>query len=398
MTFPQPKIIGSGPPEDRAHLEGPETARPTRTKIRKLAVRRTLRLIALLIVLVIGLALSYSIPLSPPYPTIASISPIGPTSNQTIIISGNEFGNAASCDGDTRWLQIFNLTRNWSAGHFNQASGCHTHDSFGDQVTVNVTTWTPHRIVVSGINGRYGGNLVYQIGDRIDVKVWNPQTGQGPAVYRTWITNTSEPPVGFPKITSVTPITTTTSNQTITITGSGLGNMKPCSGDTPWLELHAENSYRAWNAGYNTSRTGCQSGSGGDLVTLNITSWTPDKIVISGIPGWGGNWSLAPGDGIRFSVWNPETGQGPAIIYTMIPQLPPPRKTLGEVVVTPVFEFGFLLLFIILLIFGYFSTPGSGGGGGGSGRNWDTSGGYDNRQQEAQDRAWREWNRLHGQQ
>jgi translation initiation factor IF-1 len=50
---------------------------------------------------------------------------------------------------------------------------------------VDVESWTDTEIVVSGFSGDYGRNgWKLNPGDMVEVAVWNPQSGVGPALYR----------------------------------------------------------------------------------------------------------------------------------------------------------------------------------------------------------------------
>jgi hypothetical protein len=104
-------------------------------------------------------------------PVIASVSPIAPQPVQTILIKGNGFGTVAPyTNGNSPYLAIG--TASMEAGHE------------GDAVTLNVARWTDTEIEVTGFSGAYGmGTWVLNAGDHITVRVWNAQTGTGPAAY-----------------------------------------------------------------------------------------------------------------------------------------------------------------------------------------------------------------------
>jgi len=99
--------------------------------------------------------------------------------------------------------------------------------------------------------------------------------------------------------------------QTITITGIGFGQTPAYLGDSDFLQV--SDLTRDWNAGWSRSP-------GTDKVGLKVTSWTDTKIVIEGFTGAyaSGQWSLGEGDNIRFRVWNPQTGQGPAAYASVV--------------------------------------------------------------------------------
>lgn len=53
-------------------------------------------------------------------------------------------------------------------------------------------------------------------------------------------------------------------------------------------------------------------------ITVNVTSWTDNQIVVSGFTGdyydYGPpyDWTLEPGDSVTIFVWNPQNDVGPA--------------------------------------------------------------------------------------
>jgi hypothetical protein len=106
-------------------------------------------------------------------PVIASVSPIAPQPVQTILIKGYGFGTGAPyTNGNSPYLAIGDNTARMEAGHE------------GDAVTLNVARWTDTEIEVTGFSGAYGmGTWVLNAGDQVTVRVWNAQTGAGPAAY-----------------------------------------------------------------------------------------------------------------------------------------------------------------------------------------------------------------------
>lgn len=109
-----------------------------------------------------------------------------------------------------------------------------------------------------------------------------------------------------PMITSVSHIAPE-QTQTIIISGSGFGTQAPFNGDSDFLYILDVTGN--WEAGYLPP---------GNLVTLDVSSWTDNQIVVSGFTGSYGdwsqqfNWTLQPGNDLTFAVWNPQTGAGPA--------------------------------------------------------------------------------------
>jgi hypothetical protein len=90
--------------------------------------------------------------------------------------------------------------------------------------------------------------------------------------------------------------------QSITITGAGFGNQAAYTGDSNYITL-ADTTGNPWYAG--------QTGNG---VTLAVSSWTDSQIVLSGFSGsYGTSHCIRPGDHLTVSVWNAQTGVGPAV-------------------------------------------------------------------------------------
>jgi hypothetical protein len=110
-------------------------------------------------------------------PVITAVSPILPQQTQTITITGSGFGTLQPYDGNSDFIRISDLTRNWNAGS--------TRDSPPDFITLAITSWTDSQIVVSGFTGAYGknNNWTLNLGDWVEVQIWNAQTGLGPAAY-----------------------------------------------------------------------------------------------------------------------------------------------------------------------------------------------------------------------
>jgi len=104
-----------------------------------------------------------------------------------------------------------------------------------------------------------------------------------------------------PQITSPVPVLAQ-ARQTITILGNGFGYQIPYDGNSPHILVSDLTGH--WNAG--------NSGDG-DLVTLDVVSWTDTQIKIEGFTGsYGDQWHLNSGDIVRIQIWNPQTGAGPA--------------------------------------------------------------------------------------
>lgn len=110
-------------------------------------------------------------------PVITSVSTIYPTQTQTITINGQGFGQLNPYIGNSPYLVIFDLTRQWSAGCYPTCG-----------VTLNVISWSDTQIVISGFTGHYGtqGWMLYA-GDAIKIQVWNAPSKGEPANYTTTV-------------------------------------------------------------------------------------------------------------------------------------------------------------------------------------------------------------------
>jgi len=106
---------------------------------------------------------------------------------------------------------------------------------------------------------------------------------------------------GWPTIISVSPIASQ-QTQTITITGSSFGTQAPYTGDSSSIEL-VDSAGVPWVGGHT-----------GNGVTLAVSSWTDSQIVLSGLSGsYGTTHCIRPGDHLSVSVWNAQSGNGPAV-------------------------------------------------------------------------------------
>ncbi|WP_284982340.1 hypothetical protein [Arthrobacter sp. efr-133-TYG-118] len=134
--------------------------------------------------------------------TITSVSKVSPSQTQTVIISGSGFGNQAPFNGDFPCIEVSDLTAGWNAGHGDPsyAPGTDTGASCGtaqesavDLVTIRVTSWTDTAFTIAGFTGQYGNPYVLTSGDQVRFRVWNAQTGAGPASYTTTVQTTGSP-------------------------------------------------------------------------------------------------------------------------------------------------------------------------------------------------------------
>ena len=155
--------------------------------------------------------------------------------------------------------------------------------------------------MLSGFSGSYGTNgWCISPGDQLSFRVWNAQTGAGPAVYPiTASSGTNTCTLAISSVSAILPQQT----QTITINGSDFGTQAAYTGDSNYIEL-VDSSGTPWNAGHGTS-----------AVTLAVSSWTNTQIVLSGLSGaYGTNgWCISPGDQLSVEVWNAQSGKGPAV-------------------------------------------------------------------------------------
>jgi len=77
---------------------------------------------------------------------------------------------------DSPHLAVRDKTRDWAAGRIIAQNT--------DEVMVDVEKWTDDEIVIGGFSGDYGkkGWALVE-GDKLEVAVWNPQSGSGPATF-----------------------------------------------------------------------------------------------------------------------------------------------------------------------------------------------------------------------
>jgi hypothetical protein len=105
-------------------------------------------------------------------PKIKSVSKITTAQFQTITIKGSGFGTHAAYTGDSAYIAVNDKTRRWQAGY----------SGFNDTITLIVHSWANTKIVLGGFSGAWGThNYTLAVGDKIQVQVWNAQTGAGPA-------------------------------------------------------------------------------------------------------------------------------------------------------------------------------------------------------------------------
>lgn len=77
---------------------------------------------------------------------------------------------------DSPYLAIRDKTARWAAGRIMQRNF--------DDVTLSVSSWKDSEIIVTGFHGFYGKHgWKLNPGDKIEIAIWNPQTGGGPVRY-----------------------------------------------------------------------------------------------------------------------------------------------------------------------------------------------------------------------
>ncbi len=94
---------------------------------------------------------------------------------QTVEIAGCGFGTGNTTSrADSAYFRISDLTAGWNA--------CWTRDPGTDSVTCDISSWTNTTVIFSGFAGDYGQyTWAVARGDKIEIQVWNPQSGRGPA-------------------------------------------------------------------------------------------------------------------------------------------------------------------------------------------------------------------------
>ncbi len=96
------------------------------------------------------------------------------------------------------------------------------------------------------------------------------------------------------------------------ISGSGFGVQAPFKGNSPYIQL--ADVTRGWSTGNSVTLPSgkCAGSSDGDVVTINVTSWTDNRIDIDGFTGGydPGSWTYAKGDKVEVEVWTPKHRPG----------------------------------------------------------------------------------------
>ncbi|MBV9170890.1 MAG: hypothetical protein JOZ81_12480 [Chloroflexi bacterium] len=93
-------------------------------------------------------------------PTITSVSPILPPATQTITISESGSGSHQPYNGDSYFIEIKDVTKNWEAGYClpsvnppGNPNSCVALLSNSDAVGLNIASWTDTTIQISVLDG-----------------------------------------------------------------------------------------------------------------------------------------------------------------------------------------------------------------------------------------------------
>jgi hypothetical protein len=103
--------------------------------------------------------------------------------------------------------------------------------------------------------------------------------------------------------------------QSIVIVGHGFGTQNPFNGTSAFLQIHDNTGN--WDMGWSGNNDP-------NPVNVNVKLWNDTLILISGLTGAYGisGRSLNPGDNLTVSVWNPQTGKGPASTNVIVQEGP----------------------------------------------------------------------------
>jgi len=235
---------------------------------------------------------------------ITWVSPIIAGATKSVSIRGRHFGNYPSSADAGEGRVAF----------LGEAIGraCMDDATPGDseREALQVTRWTDSEIVVKGFSWPAKGICPFHAGDSVTIGVWNAQTGSGPANFKLTVGTTSKDRTP-PRIASVTPVYPG-AKQNFVIKGEGFGT-HPIDYDSDYLAIWNETS--TWlGTRENPNPDPIPHPEGFGPVTIKIWRWTPNEIEVTGFGGdYGKNqWTVNGGDHMTLSVWNPQTGAGPA--------------------------------------------------------------------------------------
>jgi hypothetical protein len=156
------------------------------------------------------------------------------------------------------------------------------------------------------------------------------------AVQNYW-SNVSQGCAGFssaePSITTPAKMAGTGPGASLSIEGHGFGTLPKMStplrnAKLPYIAIRSERRDREWEAGNMLN---------GDMVTLDIDSWSDNKIITAGfhVINHNSKFALTPGDDLTISVCNPDSGKCSKINYLTPPGIYAPRLTVREVTNPP---------------------------------------------------------------
>ena len=158
-------------------------------------------------------------------PQIQSISPVTTLQFQTIFIRGSNFGESDFHNGDSIYISFQDVTGNWEAGY----DGCYFHGCTQNLTTLIVDSWQNTAVVLGGFLGAWpvlGGT--FRKGDTIQLCVWNPQSGDGPACLNT----TAEGVLTTVKLSSSPNPSTSGEPVTLTATVNSAFDVPPPNGES----------------------------------------------------------------------------------------------------------------------------------------------------------------------
>jgi IPT/TIG domain len=137
---------------------------------------------------------------------ITEVYPVAATTDPVIVVTGSGFGTDFPSDDlnqmtDTQFLEIHDETQGWYAGY-------QAHRGTPDPCSVTVSNWTDAEIVftanVGGTSGYYAGCGTIDLGDTLQVTVWDTSNTSGPGSPATGTTILVAPGTA-PSVTAVSP-------------------------------------------------------------------------------------------------------------------------------------------------------------------------------------------------
>jgi hypothetical protein len=158
---------------------------------------------------------------------ITSVTPIVNGVTKTMTIKGRHFGVYPSPTSAFQGLIVFGESGNFNCGD----DAAPTYEKFD---RLRVTRWTDTEIDLTGFSWPSKSVCHYLPGDKVDIGVWNAQTGAGPANFALTVGTTSKD-LTPPKITSVTAVYPR-ADKTFIIRGQGFG-LAPKQYDSEYLTI-----------------------------------------------------------------------------------------------------------------------------------------------------------------